>query len=104
MDLIIKRYFRDSIPLFGTGVFEEHNELVRAIARSEGRELLEFELGDGWEELCEFLGKSVPDLEFPHVNERDSWRRSFGLGWSGRNVLLVGVPIFVGVVGLWLAF
>ncbi|KAG4433270.1 hypothetical protein IFR05_011240 [Cadophora sp. M221] len=103
MDLIIKYYFRGSIPLFGIEGYEEHNEIVRAAARAEGRELLEFQLGDGWEELCGFLGKPGPDLEFPHVNERDSWRRSFGLGWSVRNVFLVGLPVLVGVVGIWVA-
>jgi hypothetical protein len=25
--------------------------------------------GDGWEELCGFLGKPVPDLPFPHANK-----------------------------------
>jgi hypothetical protein len=31
--------------------------------------LLEFDLKDGWRFLCEFLGKHVPDGEFPRVNE-----------------------------------
>ncbi|KAK0115675.1 hypothetical protein ONS95_000057 [Cadophora gregata] len=103
MDLIIEHYFRGNIPHFGVQVFKEHNEMVRRSAKDEGRELLEFNLGDGWVELCRFLGKDVPDLDFPHVNERDSWRRSFGLGWSGRNVLLSGLPVVVGVLGIWLA-
>ncbi|PVH70655.1 hypothetical protein DL98DRAFT_472433 [Cadophora sp. DSE1049] len=104
MDLIIEYYFRRSIPRFGKDVFEGHNEMVAKIARAERRELLEFKLGDGWEELCGFLDKPEPDLDWPHVNERESWRRSFGLGWSGRNVILIGVPVIVGVVGVWLAF
>jgi hypothetical protein len=28
-----------------------------------------WEDGDGWQQLCRFLGKSVPDILFPHVNE-----------------------------------
>ncbi|MCP9290002.1 sulfotransferase [Gracilimonas sediminicola] len=28
-----------------------------------------FEKGDGWNELCEFLGVEVPDQEFPHLNK-----------------------------------
>ncbi|TLD33747.1 hypothetical protein PspLS_00222 [Pyricularia sp. CBS 133598] len=32
--------------------------------------LLVFDLKDGWEPLCEFLGKDVPDVPFPVVNER----------------------------------
>ncbi|CAJ2509135.1 Uu.00g141610.m01.CDS01 [Anthostomella pinea] len=30
---------------------------------------LEYRLGQGWEPLCAFLGKDVPDVEFPWVNE-----------------------------------
>jgi len=31
--------------------------------------LLDFKLGDGWEPLCEFLGKTVPAEPYPHVND-----------------------------------
>jgi hypothetical protein len=40
--------------------------------------LLEVELGSGWEPLCKFLGKRIPDQPFPHVNEaaaRDRFTR-----------------------------
>ena len=30
--------------------------------------LLEWRVGDGWEPLCKFLGKEIPDEPFPHVN------------------------------------
>ncbi|MYB38989.1 MAG: hypothetical protein F4Y26_16720 [Gammaproteobacteria bacterium] len=30
--------------------------------------VLDFERGDGWPELCAFLGEPVPDTPFPHVN------------------------------------
>jgi hypothetical protein len=29
---------------------------------------LDWEAGDGWKELCEFLGEPVPDVPFPHSN------------------------------------
>ena len=28
--------------------------------------------GDGWEKLCPFLGKDIPDIPFPHVNKSSS--------------------------------
>ena len=31
--------------------------------------MLEFRVTDGWGPLCAFLGKKVPEAEFPHVNE-----------------------------------
>lgn len=48
-------------------IYKEHYAEVRAKARP--GQLLEYKLGDGWEPLCEFLGKPVPDEPFPNVND-----------------------------------
>ncbi|KAE8378529.1 efflux pump antibiotic resistance protein [Aspergillus bertholletiae] len=48
--------------------YREHYELVRSITPKD--RLLEYKLSDGWEPLCEFLGKPVPDKPFPHLNEK----------------------------------
>ena len=31
--------------------------------------MLEYQLGQGWGPLCNFLGKDIPDIPFPHVND-----------------------------------
>ena len=31
--------------------------------------LLVYNVSDGWEPLCQFLGKDVPDCPFPHKNK-----------------------------------
>lgn len=85
-DLIIAHYFRGNIRLNGVEVFEKHNEMVRQIALREKRVWLEFELGSGWEPLCEFLGEEVPGHGFPRVNGSRSWRRTFRLDWY-RNIV-----------------
>jgi hypothetical protein len=36
--------------------------------------LLVFELGDGWEPLCRFLGKPVPEIPFPQTNTTEEFR------------------------------
>ncbi|KAG6367109.1 hypothetical protein INS49_001291 [Diaporthe citri] len=48
--------------------YHRHYAEVRAAA-PEGR-LLEYKVEDGWGPLCEFLGKSVPEVPFPHANKR----------------------------------
>ncbi|RDW87939.1 hypothetical protein BP5796_03633 [Coleophoma crateriformis] len=48
----------------------DHYAMVRRITPKE--RLLNYTLGDGWEPLCEFLGKPVPDVPFPHLNETKS--------------------------------
>ncbi|MCO5994820.1 sulfotransferase family protein [Actinoallomurus rhizosphaericola] len=52
-------------------VFNEHNEAVRREVPAE--RLLEFQVGDGWEPLCGFLGVPVPDEPFPRSNDRQAF-------------------------------
>ncbi|KAJ3960975.1 hypothetical protein N0V92_002325 [Colletotrichum tropicale] len=56
----------------------EHAEKIRRVVPKE--RLLEYKLGSGWEPLCTFLGKDVPDKPFPHLNdsvEFEKWTREF---------------------------
>ncbi|MDH3695536.1 MAG: sulfotransferase family protein [Gammaproteobacteria bacterium] len=41
-------------------------------AFSEDR-LLSYNIGDGWEPLCEFLGKPVPDVAYPRSNSTEEF-------------------------------
>lgn len=47
-----------------------HNEEVRAYFADRPDDFLEMDLsrGDGWQELCSFLGDPVPSRTFPHEN------------------------------------
>lgn len=49
--------------------YAAHYERMRAIVPKE--RLLEWHPRDGWEPLCEFLGKEIPEGEFPKVNQGD---------------------------------
>ncbi|KAI8635260.1 hypothetical protein F5Y19DRAFT_5533 [Xylariaceae sp. FL1651] len=50
--------------------YDNYFKTVRAMVPPEN--LLEYKLGDGWEPLCEFLGKPVPDMPFPRLNDQAS--------------------------------
>jgi hypothetical protein len=52
--------------------FETHNAEVRRVIAPE--RLLEYEVKQGWEPLCAFLGVRVPDTPFPHANEQGKWQ------------------------------
>jgi hypothetical protein len=57
--------------------FLAHNEAVRA-AIPENR-LLIYQVTDGWEPLCRFLGAPIPDEVFPRTNDRlEFWERVKG--------------------------
>lgn len=49
-------------------VYKRHNEEVERSVPEE--KLLVYEVKEGWEPLCQFLGKEIPDEPFPRVNDR----------------------------------
>ncbi|QPC59378.1 hypothetical protein HYE67_001609 [Fusarium culmorum] len=58
----------------GKWVYKEHCNMIRGLVPKE--RLLEWTVQDGWEPLCKFLDKPIPDEPFPHVNK--------ALGWDDR--------------------
>ncbi|MBN4047450.1 hypothetical protein JYT71_00430 [Acidimicrobiaceae bacterium AH-315-P05] len=58
-------------------VFADHIADVTA-AISPNR-LLTFNVAEGWEPLCEFLGCEVPDEPFPHLNDAAAFQRKIRL-------------------------
>lgn len=83
----------------------DHYAHVRAIVPKDN--LLEFKSEDGWEPLCKFLGKPVPDGPYPHINDSKAvvnlhhylwW--SIWAKWVAWNGLKVVVPV-LGAWGYW---
>ena len=54
-------------------VYLAHNELIKRITPKE--RLLLFRLEDGWEPLCAFLGKPVPDTAWPNTDDHRNWKK-----------------------------
>ena len=57
-------------------VFEAHNARVQRMCKPE--RLLVFEASMGWEPLCEFLGKPVPDEPYPRTNSTEEFNARRG--------------------------
>ncbi|TKA29949.1 hypothetical protein B0A54_15075 [Friedmanniomyces endolithicus] len=55
--------------------YRRHNAEIRATVPKE--RLLEYKLGSGWESLCAFLGKEVPGVPFPNLNDSETLMLSF---------------------------
>ena len=68
--------------------FIQHGERVREAARRAGREVLEYDVKDGWQPLCEFLGTPVPEGEIPAMNDAEAFVKGLSLL---RNVVIVKV-------------
>ncbi len=86
---------------------ERYKEHYVSVRRAVPRErLLEYTLGSGWEPLCTFLGKPVPDVEFPNINETASMQEKVsiiarrGLWTVMRRGLTWFLPVFL-AFSLW---
>jgi hypothetical protein len=55
-----------------TAVFRAHNEQVKRLC-DPSRPLV-FQASEGWEPLCEFLGKPVPDEPYPRTNTTEEFQ------------------------------
>ena len=81
--------------------YQKHYEMVRRMIPKE--RLLEYELGSGWEPLCKFLGKRIPDESFPWKNESKEfaiWMRKTqfrvlreGIWRSGKTLGILGAVV-----------
>jgi hypothetical protein len=79
-ELVVKGAFGGNIDDAGHAVrrFEQHTREV--IDTIEPDRLLVFDVREGWEPLCTFLGKAVPAEPFPRVNSRDEF---YGIFFGG---------------------
>jgi len=62
--------------------FNAHNEWVKRACAPE--RLLVFEVSQGWEPLCKFLGKPIPSTPFPRTNDAEEWRNNAAMRPGGR--------------------
>jgi hypothetical protein len=76
--VVKKTGFPDGLDVQGLkAAFTAHVDAVKALVPSQ--QLLVFEAKDGWEPLCRFLDRPVPDEPFPRTNDRmEFWERIKG--------------------------
>jgi hypothetical protein len=74
--------------------FLKHNSYVRSIVPPE--RLLEYQVQEGWDPLCRFLGKEdVPREAFPRINEGDNTAKIFRTIFWAKMVQAVGTAVLV---------
>ncbi len=64
-------------------VYRAHSDEVRSTIPAE--RLLVYDVKNGWEPLCEFLGVPVPDAPFPHVNTSAEFHHQRTVDPTGSN-------------------
>jgi hypothetical protein len=88
---LMKGSFED--PVAAQQCFLQWNEEVKQTVPPE--KLLVFEPKEGWEPLCKFLGKPVPDQPFPHVNDTQAFKDMVAVVRIRTAVITWGVPCLV---------
>jgi Sulfotransferase domain len=82
-------------------VFERWNEEVKR--RVPDERLLVYEVKEGWEPLCDFLGVAVPDGEpFPHLNDAETFRKMLRRRRALASAAFVGGVSLIGLALLYL--
>jgi hypothetical protein len=69
---------------FAEKIFNDHIEEVKAYVPAD--KLLVYDVRDGWEPLCEFLGVPVPTEELPHLNKKENFKTMLGELMKGNMV------------------
>ncbi len=65
-------------------VFNDHHEEVKRHVPAD--KLLVYEVTEGWEPLCEFLGAEVPNEPLPHTNKKEDFHEMVKKLFSGNLV------------------
>eukprot|EP01098_Paradermamoeba_levis_P005532 TRINITY_DN2329_c0_g1_i1.p1 TRINITY_DN2329_c0_g1~~TRINITY_DN2329_c0_g1_i1.p1 ORF type:complete len:182 (-),score=49.85 TRINITY_DN2329_c0_g1_i1:152-697(-) len=74
-NLIWNQYFEGKFEdkKFAVEKFNKHVEEVKRVVPKD--KLLVFEVKEGWEPLCKFLGKEIPKKPFPRVNDTAEFQK-----------------------------
>ncbi|KAL1854258.1 hypothetical protein Plec18167_000177 [Paecilomyces lecythidis] len=70
LEALHKYLWRDDFETYGREYFRRQNDLVRKLMADRPGDFLEYNINQGWGPLCQFLGKEVPQEEFPR---KDAW-------------------------------
>jgi hypothetical protein len=73
-------FWGDDFERGGRAFYTSHNAEVRRLAASQGRELLDYDISEGWGPLCQFLGKDVPEETFPRNDDWIEYKKEHGTG------------------------
>ena len=96
------RMFDGDFSKNGKKYFQQHREEIYRIMASRQQDLLEYEVKEGWDPLCRFLGKDIPDHDFPNKNTPEDFH---GARWRQRRKQVIDsivtvLPVIAGLCAI----
>eukprot|EP01084_Bolivina_argentea_P091292 164358_1 len=93
-DLIFDKKFDDE-----QYVINKYNEWIKSVKQQVPKDkLLIFNVKDGWSPLCTFLGKSIPNEEFPWANDKEDMKTMYR---AIKSIAIISdVMLIGGIVGV----
>jgi Sulfotransferase domain len=86
---------------YAINVFNRHNEQVQRVVPVD--RLLVYEVQQGWEPLCNFLGVPVPaDKKFPHLNDTVEFRARIQKVARFMRIIGYTIAVLVALMVVWL--
>ncbi|PKY02384.1 hypothetical protein P168DRAFT_329309 [Aspergillus campestris IBT 28561] len=94
-------FYRGSFEKNSRSALDEHRRRVRRLVHPD--RLLEWDIHDGWEPLCRFLGKPVPQTPFPTLNKGLRYEQLFRnrIDHADRNINRCIAMVLMGMMVLW---
>ncbi|KAL4936043.1 hypothetical protein BDV06DRAFT_205770 [Aspergillus oleicola] len=79
-------HFYGNLERNGKWVYRQHSATIRGALADEPDRLLVWTVQNGWEPLCKFLGKPIPDEPFPAGNSLETTNRRYD-----KNMVKIGI-------------
>ncbi|KAF2716505.1 hypothetical protein K431DRAFT_235223 [Polychaeton citri CBS 116435] len=83
--------------VFSTECLRRHSQWVHVTAAARRKQVLEWEPSHGWEPLCRFLGRDIPQVPIPMADTRVC------LEDVKRSLVLKGLAVWIGILLLFAA-
>jgi len=82
--------------------YHDHVNQVKSVVPAD--RLLVWEVKEGWEPLCDFLGLPVPDHPFPRLNDTGSIENGRKTIRNVSWLMIVFLPLMVALIAYWLTW
>mmetsp|Transcript_19163 Transcript_19163/g.52616 ORF Transcript_19163/g.52616 Transcript_19163/m.52616 type:complete len:311 (-) Transcript_19163:5095-6027(-) len=73
--------------------YKENSVAAVAFGKKHGRDVLLFRVEEGWDPLCKFLSKPVPEVPFPKTNSRHAFQKNLQYQEVAVTVIVIGAVI-----------